>query len=54
VPPGDAAALAETMRGATDPALWQRLAGATPPARHATFVAAHVALYRQLLAPVAA
>ncbi len=54
VPPGDAAALAETMRAATDPALWRRLAAAAAPADHTAFVDAHLALYRALLAPVPA
>lgn len=54
VPPGDAAALAETMRAATDPALWRRLAGVALPADHAAFTDAHLALYRDLLARVPA
>jgi glycosyltransferase involved in cell wall biosynthesis len=54
VPPGDAAALAETMRAAADPSLWRRLAGAAAPAGHAAFVDAHLALYRSLLARVPA
>lgn len=54
VPPGDAAALADTLRAATDPALWGRLAGRTPPADHAGFVDAHLALYRTLLERVPA
>jgi glycosyltransferase involved in cell wall biosynthesis len=49
VPPGDAAALAETLRDAAEaPALWDRLAGAARPASHAAFVDAHLALYRSL------
>jgi len=54
VPPGDAAALAETMRAATDPELWRRLARRTAPADHVAFVDAHLALYRSLLARVPA
>lgn len=55
VPPGDAAALAETMAAAADPALWARLARrANAPADHAAFVDAHLALYRSLLAQVSA
>ena len=54
VPPGDAAALAETLRAATDPALWRRLARASAPADHAAFVDSHLALYRSLLARVPA
>lgn len=55
VPPGDAAALAETMlAAAADPDLWERLAGATGPVRHDAFVAAHMALYQQLMATVSA
>ncbi len=50
VPPGDAAALAETLRAAAaDPALWTRLAGAAVPAPdHAAFVDDHLALYARL------
>ena len=54
VPPGDAAALGEAMRTATDTALWRRLAKRTPAADHAAFVDAHLALYRALLARVPA
>lgn len=54
VPPGDAAALAEAMRAAIDPELWRRLARRTAPADHASFVDAHLALYRALLARVPA
>jgi glycosyltransferase involved in cell wall biosynthesis len=54
VPPGDAGALAETMRAATEPALWTRLAAAARPADHAGFVDAHLALYLSLLARVPA
>lgn len=48
VPPGDAAALAETMAAATDPALWSRLATARAPADFPAFVDAHLALYATL------
>jgi glycosyltransferase involved in cell wall biosynthesis len=49
VPPGDAAALAETMRAAADdPKLWRRLAARCAPADHDAFVAAHVAIYAGL------
>lgn len=55
VPPGDAAALAETMRAAAaDPALWARLAAAQAPVDHAAFVERHVALYQRLLRRIAA
>lgn len=54
VPAGDAAALAETMGAATDPALWRRLARVAAPADHAALVDAHLALYRSLLARVPA
>jgi len=48
-PPGDAAALAETLRtAAEDPKLWGRLARRQRPADHADFVAAHLALYHTL------
>jgi glycosyltransferase involved in cell wall biosynthesis len=50
VPPGDAAALAETMAmAAADPRLWARLAPCPAPDAHGDFVAAHLALYRSLL-----
>jgi glycosyltransferase involved in cell wall biosynthesis len=48
VPPGDAAALAETMRAATDPGLWGRLAVATAAPNYADFVEAHVGIYQRL------
>ena len=55
VPPGDAAALAETMRAADRPrasgAAWR---GRAAPADHVAFVDAHLALYRALLARVPA
>ncbi|MFT3972726.1 MAG: glycosyltransferase family 4 protein [Amaricoccus sp.] len=54
VPAGDAAALAETMRGATDPALWARLAAGRGPADFAAFVDAHRALYAALTRRMAA
>ena len=55
VPAGDAAALAEAMRdAAADPALWGRLAGSAAPQRHDAFVAAHLDLYQQLTARMAA
>ncbi|MBP7003184.1 MAG: glycosyltransferase [Amaricoccus sp.] len=55
VPPGDAAALAATMRAAArDPKLWRRLAAAQAPADHAGFVDAHLALYHRLLRRIAA
>jgi len=54
VPPGDAAALADTMRTAADPALWRRLAGVRRAADHDAFVSSHLALYRDLLARVPA
>ena len=54
VPAGDAAALAETMRRASDPALWTRLAAGAAPASHSAFVDAHVALYQQLPTRMAA
>ncbi len=47
-PPGDAAALAETMAAAADPALWARLAGAAPVADHDAFVDSHLAIYQRL------
>lgn len=54
-PPGDAAALAETMRAAAaDPALWTRLAARAAPASHAAFVDAHLELYQQLPTRMAA
>jgi len=53
-PAGDAAALAETMRAATDAALWTRLAAGAAPARHDAFVDAHVDLYQQLTTRMAA
>lgn len=49
VPPGDAGALAETMRKATDPKLWARLAAAASPVPHADFVDAHMHLYERIL-----
>ena len=49
VPPGDVAALAETMRAAADPDLWSRLAAEARPANHAAFVGAHLDLYVSLL-----
>ncbi len=49
VPPGDAAALAETLRCAVDPLLWARLAAAASPVPHADFVDAHVRLYQSIL-----
>ncbi len=49
-PPGDPAALAETMRRATDPELWGRLSGAIPqPPDIESFAAAHLAIYGSLL-----
>lgn len=55
VPPGDAAALAETMRAAAaDPGLWARCAPVAPSDDYAAFVDAHLALYRRLLQRVAA
>ena len=54
VPPGDAAALAETMRRATDPELWERLAGAAEPADHDAFVDEHLDIYHSLLTRMAA
>ncbi len=48
-PPGDAAALAETLQAACDGDLWGRLAAAGAPASHAAFVDAHCRLYRSLL-----
>jgi glycosyltransferase involved in cell wall biosynthesis len=55
VPPGDAAALAETMAAAAaDPALWARLAGAARARDHEAFVEAHMALYRGLFERAAA
>jgi glycosyltransferase involved in cell wall biosynthesis len=53
-PPGDAAALAETMRAATDPALWARLASGARPASYRAFLDAHLALYRSLSTRMAA
>lgn len=55
VPPGDAAALAETMiAAAADPGLWARCAPAAPSDDYPAFVDAHLALYRRLLQRVAA
>lgn len=55
VPPGDAAALAETMiAAAADPRLWARCAPAAPQDDYSAFVDAHLALYRRLLQRVAA
>lgn len=50
VPPGDVAALAETLRGAAeDTALWNRLAaGMRPSPSHADFVDQHLAIYAKL------
>ncbi|WP_443212798.1 glycosyltransferase family 4 protein [Rhodobacter sp. NSM] len=49
-PPGDAAALAETMAAAaSDPGLWSRLAVAQPKASHEGFVDAHLETYGSLL-----
>ena len=49
VPPGDAAALAETMqRAAADPGLLGPLARGAAPASHAAFVDAHLGLYQRL------
>jgi glycosyltransferase involved in cell wall biosynthesis len=53
-PAGDAAALAETMSRASDPALWERLAAGAIPAQHDAFVDAHIALYQQLATRMAA
>ena len=53
-PAGDAAALAETMRTATDPELWARLAASSRPADHGGFVETHMALYQSLLERVPA
>ncbi len=53
-PPGDAAALAETLlRAAETPRLWERLRPDPGPS-HADFVDAHLALYRSLSLRVAA
>lgn len=51
VPPGDAAALAETLvAAAADPQLWSRLVPAEPaPDSHDRFVDAHLELFSQLL-----
>lgn len=50
VPPGDPAALAETMRMATDPKLWSRVAAAIPePPDLEAFASAHLDLYEDLL-----
>jgi hypothetical protein len=54
VPPGDAAALAETMAEASDPGLWTRLSGPAVPVEHAAFVDAHVHMYESLLEAVPA
>ena len=55
VPPGDAAALAETLRdAAADPNLWARLCAAVRPSGYTDFVDAHVSLYRRLLKRVPA
>ncbi len=55
VPPGDAAALAETMmRAAEDPELWTRLAAAARPQFFERHVTAHLEAYRSLFAEVAA
>jgi glycosyltransferase involved in cell wall biosynthesis len=53
-PAGDAAALAETMRAASDAALWRRLAAGAAPAPHAAFVDAHIDLYQRLMTRMAA
>lgn len=54
-PPGDAAALAETMRAAAaDPALWARLAASRAAPDHGAFVGAHVEIYQRLLHRIAA
>lgn len=52
VPPGDPAALADTLaRAAGDPELWSRLAAAVrPPLSHEAHVDAHLSLYRSLAA----
>jgi glycosyltransferase involved in cell wall biosynthesis len=52
-PAGDAAALAETMRAASDATLWTRLAAGAVPAPHAAFVDAHIDLYQRLTTRVA-
>lgn len=50
VPPGDPAALAETMRAATEPELWRRLSGAiSEPPDVASFATAHLEIYGSLL-----
>jgi glycosyltransferase involved in cell wall biosynthesis len=49
VPPGNAAALAETMRDAADPELWARLSAGVAPAPYSAFVDAHVRIYQSLL-----
>ncbi len=54
VAPGDAAALADTMRAACDPELWGRLVRYPEPPRHDAFVDTHVGLYRDLFARVPA
>ncbi|WP_111431432.1 glycosyltransferase family 4 protein [Rhodobacteraceae bacterium DSL-40] len=56
VPPGDAAALAETMvRAATEPGLWERLAAApVAPVSHEAFVSTHLDLFNALFNRVAA
>ena len=55
VPPGDAAALAETLRdAAADPDLWARLSAAARPGGHTDFVDAHISLYARLLERVPA
>lgn len=55
VPPGDAHALAATLiRVAADPALWDRMARAAARRAASDPIAAHLALYRNLLRQVAA
>ena len=55
VPPGDAAALAETLRAAADdPSSGRGSPRRDGPASHTDFVDAHVALYQRLLERVPA
>lgn len=54
VPPGNAAALAETLRDACDPDLWRTMVRPPEPPRHPAFVEAHLGLYHDLLARVPA
>jgi glycosyltransferase involved in cell wall biosynthesis len=55
VPPGDAAALAETMLlAAADADRWDHMARALTPASHEAFVEAHLGLYRSVCDRVAA